>query len=865
MKKLTVIFFIILLFCGSVFSAPLEKRVLDNGLTLITQEDHSKDLISICAYVNGGSRTETPDLSGLTHYFEHLIFRGGTDTQAELEMRKAFLSLGTFYGYTYEDGTCYYITVPPENLPEALERYCDVLLNLKITGEKVETERGIVISEFGQSYFDVPSGMAYYNLYQTAYTTHSYGQTVIGDTAAVQSATLETFQKFYDERYTPDKFIIAAVGNFNTDELLYQFEKTFGQHSAGTVNLELNKVEPPQDEYKTVTYEMPASSVYSSLGFHIPPFSAPEFTALEILEYALFNNDNGILVEELTRKNNDFNYLGSWLDRTKDPGMWVIYANNNTETTENSFSRLFQSLREVAENGLTPEQISAAQKSLIRGYKIDSESFFKRAERYCLYELASNIGLAEQYENEDISVTPEAVRNIARRIITPENATLSLVIPEQSEAPESSEWGKLLRWIPETTEVVESTVNPVEEIILANGVSLLLQPNQFSETASMEILVRGGQWAEPSGLEGINNFMCQMFSRGTLEITGEELSEALAEAGVSLSAQASPDYSRISLSGFKDSFADGLKLAGLAATRTGYREDDIESVRRLILAEIESMPDETYNLTRQEFNAMLYDNNPYQHPIYGFEESIRNITAEDLKSFHDSIFTGNNIIISLTGNFATNSVQRIINDIFGEIEPGTKFQYNAANEHLPEKREVKVIDKDRSLTTYNLGWIAPSIFNEDYLPMQYVAYMLNKVVFFRFVYEEGICYRSWARYQASAGPGKFWFETGIAPSDYEFSWTETMLELKDFLNGDINEEMVALASGEAIQRMKLGTETNSDRAYTTAIYYLYGFGADYLDRFPEIAKSVTPGQVEKAAKKYLKTDKYTHLVVGKIK
>ena len=165
MKQLISLIITLFLFPALLLSAPPEKRILSNGLILITQEDHSRNLISICGYVNGGGRTESPDLAGLSHYFEHLIFRGGTFKQDELEMRKAFLSLGKFYGYTYEDATCYYITVPPENLPEALDRYVDVLLNLELNEKKVETERGIVLAEFGQSYFDVPSGMAYFNLY----------------------------------------------------------------------------------------------------------------------------------------------------------------------------------------------------------------------------------------------------------------------------------------------------------------------------------------------------------------------------------------------------------------------------------------------------------------------------------------------------------------------------------------------------------------------------------------------------------------------------------------------------------------------------------------------------------------------------
>src|SRR4030065_2311651 len=85
---------------------PIRVFYLDNGLQVIMKEQHEKNLIAVNAYVKGGSRTESPEISGLSHYYEHLIFRGGTDKQAELETRKVFQALGTFYGLTSDGVPC---------------------------------------------------------------------------------------------------------------------------------------------------------------------------------------------------------------------------------------------------------------------------------------------------------------------------------------------------------------------------------------------------------------------------------------------------------------------------------------------------------------------------------------------------------------------------------------------------------------------------------------------------------------------------------------------------------------------------------------------------------------------------------------
>ena len=848
-----------LVFCAE----PLEKRTLPNGMTLITQEDHSRDIVAICTYVNGGGRTETPVLSGLSHYFEHLIFRGGTSKQAELEMRKKFKALGTFYGYTFEDGTCYYIVVPKENLPEALDRYCDVLLNLEITQSRVETERGIILEEFSQSYFDVPFGMSYYNLYQTAFTHHPYGQTVIGDSAVVRKANMEIFQKFYDERYTPDQFITAAVGDFDTEELTAEIEKTFGQFPAGGMNFELGKIEPPQGEFRQVNHHMPVSKVSFALGFHIVPYSAPEFPTIELLNHALTNHTNGKLVERLVKETGLFSNISGYIDRTKDPGLWMIFGDLETDKMDEAFSALFSELSKVVMEGLSPAELESVKGALIREYRSSRESFFRQAEALSLYELSSNLSLEGLYCQRIEAVKPGDIMNAASRFLRVENATLSLVLPEEIEAPNASSWAERLRVEVEEPNAVSQALPPPEEIMLNNGVVLLLQPDKSSEIGSMEIYVRGGLWAEPEGQEGVADFLCRALTRGTMEMNGAEFAEITGKLGISLSAQAKEDFCRMSLNSTSDVFIKGVELAGLAFTRPGLRDDDIESIRREKLAEIRAIGDETYDLTRMEFNRLLYKNNPYQRPIMGYEESVEKISRDDLTGFHHKLFCGKNIIIAAAGNFNAGEVIQLAGDIFSEIEAGKQFVYKPQREHRPGEPVVKIIDKDRAQTTYNLGWAAPSAKSEDYLPLTMALRILSSKMFFRFVYEEGICYRMWTRYTEMIGSGKFWFETGISPENYGFSKTEVLKEFNSFLKNPITEEMLSNAKRESLQTMKLGTETTTERARTLAKYYLLGYGPDYIYRFPYLINKISAKQVKKAAKKYLKPDGYSLLVVGK--
>jgi len=863
MKSLSIILLPILIAVAVALSAePLEKRVLSNGMTLITQEDHSRDLIAVLTYADGGNRTETPELSGLSHYFEHLIFRGGTAKQAELEMRKRFKALGTFYGYTFEDGTCYYIVVPSANLPEALDRYCDVLLQLKITPERVETERGIILEEFSQSYFDIPSGMAYYNLYKTAFTRHPYGQTTIGDSAIVRGATLETFQKFYRERYTPDHLVTAAVGNFDTAELVKQFEATFGQHPAGGMDFELGKIEPPQTAFRQVQHIMPISTVHFALGFHIVPYSAPEFHALEIFNQALGAYPAGILNTKLVQEQGLFSNVYSYPDRTKDAGLMVIVGELQPEKLDEAMPALFAEIA-AAVHALPEDKLTAAKGELIRSYCQNRESFLKRAETLCFYQLVSSLPLEALYIDRINAVHLSEIQSIAKRTFRPENATLSLVLPEKQPVPEGANWVQALKLPEEKITAKTAKMPPAEEFQLPNGSAVLLQQDNSSDMASLEILVRGGQWAESEAQAGIGEFLCRLLTRGTLEFDGAYFSEIMGKYGISLTASAGQDYCKISLNSTAEAFEKGLEMAVFALTRPGFRDEDIESVRSELLAEIKSLPDGTYDYTQQEFNRLLYAKSPYNQPIIGRESSVQSISRADLEKYYEEFFCGGNIVAAAVGKFDKAKVMDLMLGMIGEIQAGKRFDYPKAEEKPLSKPQVKVIDKERAQTTYNLGWIIPPALSEDYLPLTLAQKTLGSILFFRFVYEEGICYRMWTRNTETMGAGKFYFETGISPENYNFSLTEVLKEFNRYIESGITDATVAEAKAECIQSLLITTETTSARAEFIAKHYLMGFGPDYIFLYRHLVNHITVKEVQSAVKKYLKPEGYSLLVVGK--
>src|SRR5439155_6401280 len=307
-------------------SETIRREALPNGLRLILVENHSKPLVAVCIAVNGGSRTEPPALSGLSHYYEHLIFRGGSLKQGELEFRKQMQRIGEESGgYTTNDYTCYGFTAPKENFDEALDRSIDAWMNLKLTQEKVARERQVVMEEYNQGE-DRPDYKVYYQIERLMFRDHPYKRDTIGLKEVIEHASLQTFRTFYEERYVPNQMILAAVGDFKTAEMSEKLRRAFAPYKRGQDDFELGLTEGPQREFRMGVESMKTPNTWTHLGFHVPPYSDPDAPALTVLAAVLGQGTSSRLYRALKDKVNLVSSVSADFEVRRDPGMFLVTA-----------------------------------------------------------------------------------------------------------------------------------------------------------------------------------------------------------------------------------------------------------------------------------------------------------------------------------------------------------------------------------------------------------------------------------------------------------------------------------------------------------------------------------------------------------
>jgi len=276
---------------AAISLAPIDfsDRTLANGLRAILVEDHRTPTVAINVGYRVGGKDDPPGRSGFAHLFEHLMFKGTSDTAPETIDRLTEDIGGFNNAFTAEDITNYYEVVPSNYLETLLWAEADRLSSLTVNEPNFVTEREVVIGEYDQRILAEPYGMLDELSNREAYTVHPYRRGVIGDPENLRAATLEDVRQFHRTYYRPDNAVLVVVGDFDSAQADAWIDTYFGVilKPAGVIP-RVTVVEPPQTGERMLTYSaanVPLPAV--DYAYHVPAASAPDAAVLDVIETLL--------------------------------------------------------------------------------------------------------------------------------------------------------------------------------------------------------------------------------------------------------------------------------------------------------------------------------------------------------------------------------------------------------------------------------------------------------------------------------------------------------------------------------------------------------------------------------------------------
>lgn len=261
------------------------KTILDNGLTVVLKEMHHAPVATFMIWYRVGSRQEIPGVTGISHWVEHMMFKGTPEFPNGTLDRLISREGGHLNAFTWLDFTAYYETLPSGRIGLALDIEADRMGNTLMTEDEVESERTVILSE-RQMYENEPRFLLNEELTAAAFRVHPYHHEVIGDEADLRSMTRDDLYGYYRRNYVPNNAIAVVVGDFDTTEMLAQIEEKFGSIPAGAAPEPITRQEPLQKGERRVVVNGPGDTAYLTVAFRAPEASHPDYYPLTLLNAA---------------------------------------------------------------------------------------------------------------------------------------------------------------------------------------------------------------------------------------------------------------------------------------------------------------------------------------------------------------------------------------------------------------------------------------------------------------------------------------------------------------------------------------------------------------------------------------------------
>jgi predicted Zn-dependent peptidase len=350
---------------------------LDSGLTVATERVPGALSVATGAWVGVGSRDEPAEVSGVSHFLEHLLFKG-TDRRSAQELSRGVDRLGgDFNAFTSREYTAYYCRLPARHAAFGIELLGEVLTRPALRDEDVQAERQVILEELAMD-DDAPDDVAHRTFNSQLFAGHELGRDPAGDRAHVKAITPDDVRAFFDERYRSESIVVAAVGPLEHDELLAHVQRAFSGVRSGGVARERSA---PSSPGPSLAIADDSEQVHIVMGGRALPRRHPLREALDVVNHVLGGGLSSRLFEEIRERRGLAYAVYSGITSYSDAGAFQLYAGTQPEHADEVTELMLAELSRLVSDGITDEELDVAVGYLTGAFELGLEDTGARMAR----------------------------------------------------------------------------------------------------------------------------------------------------------------------------------------------------------------------------------------------------------------------------------------------------------------------------------------------------------------------------------------------------------------------------------------------------------------------------------------------------
>jgi len=821
---------------------PIKTFFLPDGHKIVIKEVHSSPIVTIDTWVKTGTAMENEKNNGISHFLEHLMFKG-TITHKNGEIEKMLESKGArFNAATSKDFTHYYITIASDYADTAIKLHADMMKNPAIPKEEMEKERKVVQEEIRRAK-DNPQSILINNLFKLIFKEHPYKMDTLGPHSVIETISREETQTYFKEKYIPSNLITIIVGDIDTQKVMALLKESFDTGYKPQVKAITSKPikEPDMLSPATKIQRGAYKSGYLFMGFKgVPISSIKENYALDLAASLLGGSQTSRLYQNLKEKQNLVTSISAGQYSLKDDSVFLISADFEPEKYQEVLIAIQEEIENFKNSPVSDKELKRVKTMAKRSFIYENESVEDIAQSL---GYATAVGGSIDHYTKHLqyieSITVLDIQKAAQKYLDPSRMALSTLLPEETEV--------------KNVVIDKKIIKNSARSKLKNGMVLITNQNTSNDIISMSIFLKGGSFFEPK--PGTAALLSNTLLYGTKQRPYEELIKEIEDLGISISPKSAADYFEITCKSTKNDFNKAFEILIDVIKNPVFEEKYIEKNKLDILADLKKDKDHPLSVASQKFAEELYKGHPYGNVGAALEENIPTLTREDVLNYWSATFIPENMVVSVAGDVDHDKIAR---KLLAEFKASGKIPPTAAysDKFIPlDSNKIIKSDFNSEAAWILMGWLVGNVQDDKELAsFKVIDALLSGGLSSRlhetFREKQGLAYSVGSLYSPKRDKGHFALFIGAEPKNIELVKAKFLEEIELLKTQPLTPKELEETKNKIIGGYALSQETNQNKAQLMGKFEVidkeFGFNYD----FPDLINKVTSEDVLNTANKY---------------
>lgn len=693
------------------------KYQLPNKLSVILLESKKAPVVSTHLWVKTGSADEKKGEEGISHFIEHLVFKGTKDFKVGEIAQTIEGSGGQLNAYTTFDQTVYHVTISKNYYDKALHAISQMAGFPEFDETEINNEREVVIEEIKRSE-DSPSSQASQLLFKTSFKKHPYGIPIIGYEKIIKNVKRKTLVNYYSKRYVPQNMTLVVSGDFDAAEMKTKIKDYFGQIKPGKLEKRPRKKDGPGRSTQITVNKATFEETFVYLAWKVPDIKHKDIVALDLMSMLLGEGDSARLYRSMRLESATVNYVGTSCFTLKDPGLFLIAASLSSKNISEFFKKLEDGLKEIMLFSPSESELKRCITLLESDEYFDLETVdgLNRKAGFLDYFMG-DYRFYPKYLKQVYGLKPEDIVKTARKYLSPKNLTITVMTKDEKATAEkvarefTKSFAKDFKDCQKMKLRKEKYSKPqkretklggageapeFKEYRLKNGLRMIFRLAKDTPVISMRAAMLGGLRSEPNGKEGLTDLLSRSWCSGAGNLDEHQINELTDSMAARLSAFGGRNSAGLSLTMLSPFEKDCLNLFEKIISQPKFDNEILAREKGMMLEALKTQMDQPSHVASLMFLKEIFSGHPYARDPQGTKESITGLTREDVVNGYKNLTHSSGSLIVVSGQCDPELWIGKLNNSVGtwKMSETTKgYTIEALNS---DKHEFKHLDKEQS-------------------------------------------------------------------------------------------------------------------------------------------------------------------------